>query len=225
MKTKFGSIVINGSGRLGGHSMGSGGRGSYLCNHSVKKKTASPAQIANRLRVNQINRHWNSLSGFQKKSFDNAVSLWVDSDMFGDVQLLTGKQLHFKFNMFNLLAGQNMITSPPGKIKLPYVKIEAIQKISFNNRIRFLGNTTPYTGYKTLIYASKIMKQSVAVNDSDYRYLGIGLLNTPAVNDGGLFYSKYGAYTDNSNFKIAYRIVSPSGQASILFGGKLTGTI
>lgn len=222
MKTKFGSIIVNGSGRLGGHSIGTGKKGSYLSNHSTKKKTVSPAQTANRLRVNKINRNWNSLTEQQKKSFDTAVSLWLDSDMFGDVQQLTGKQLHFKFNMFNLLAGQNMIIFPPSHIKIPHKPYGFIRFINSGSLINFSIINNGYSGYKALIYATKKRSKGVTIKKSDCFFVGLGNVNLNAINIANIPLSRTGTILANDNINFYYRLVSPLGVASPLYGGKVT---
>lgn len=221
MKTKFGAIVVAGSGRLGGHSMGSGKLGSYLCNHTTRKKTVTADQQNNRIRVNKINRHWNGLTSSQKLAFDGAVGDWLGTDMFGDVVKLTGKQLHFKFNMNNLLAGQGQISVPPQKIKIPFKETGLIRYIGINNIVSIVVTANGYTGFKALVYISKIKKNGVTVKESDLFFLGIGNVNLNVINIINNREDKTGVVTPSSNISFYYKLVSPQGIAGQLLGGKM----
>lgn len=219
MKTKFGSIVVNGTGRLGGHSIGTGSKGSYLSNHSTKKKTVSPAQTANRLRVNKINRHWNSLTIEQKNSFNNAVDLWLDSDMFGDVQQLTGRQLHFKFNMFNLLAGQAQINVAPVKLSMFKANYGELFVRWSNNRVAINTIGSIWIGKKAIIYASPIGSNSIELRESSLCFLGVSINAASRFLLDGKYIQRFGLGVPGANIIVGFRIVLSNGQVSPMYWG------
>lgn len=71
MRTKFGSIVVSGSGKLGGHVFSNGFGGSSLRNNPIQKRSNTYLQTLVRQRVLTISREWASLSDAQRMAYAN----------------------------------------------------------------------------------------------------------------------------------------------------------
>lgn len=71
MRTKFGSIVVHGSGKLGGHVFNNGFGGSSLRNNPIQKRSSTYLQSLVRQRILTISREWASLSDAQRMAYMN----------------------------------------------------------------------------------------------------------------------------------------------------------
>jgi hypothetical protein len=112
MKTKFGALIVDGRGKIGGQVASRNRAGSYLRNKVTPVNPRTAAQSAVRSRFATLSSGWRNLSQTVRDSWNNAVAGYQKSDIFSDLHSLTGLQLYQRLNNNILSSGGTQITSP-----------------------------------------------------------------------------------------------------------------
>jgi hypothetical protein len=109
---KFGAIVTDGSGSLGGHTIQKSQGGSQLRSKPIPHGNPSASQILIRSINQQLQAGWRSLTPAQQKIWND----WpVAHDIFnakGDKHPLSGHSLWMKYNYYWLIVGGGFLPDP-----------------------------------------------------------------------------------------------------------------
>lgn len=95
MKIKFGALVTDGRGKLGGHVASKNRSGNYLRTKVTPSNPQTAAQQATRAVLGSLSTAWSGLTLAQRNSFNSAVGDWSGTNIFGDIKNPTGKNLLF----------------------------------------------------------------------------------------------------------------------------------
>ena len=85
MKAKFGSIVVAGSGKIGGHVASRNRGGAYFRTKVTPVNPNTPAQAAVKSRLTTQAQAWRSLTAAQRAQWNAAVADFARTDIFGDL--------------------------------------------------------------------------------------------------------------------------------------------
>lgn len=110
---KFGAIVVDGRGKVGGHVASKNRYGAYLRTKVTPVNPQSTDQIEVRNRLSGLAQDWRDLSADQRLAWNNAVSDYKKTDIFGDIQNPTGFNLFVKLNANLLNIGEAQQSAPP----------------------------------------------------------------------------------------------------------------
>jgi hypothetical protein len=111
-RIKFGSIVTEGAGSLGGHTFQNSKGGAQLRSKPINKRQPSAAQSLIRSYNPQLQGGWRSLSNAQRAIWSRfAVSHQV-SNKKGDPHPLSGHSLYLKYNFEYISRGLPLIETP-----------------------------------------------------------------------------------------------------------------
>jgi hypothetical protein len=113
MKTKFGSIIVDGRGKIGGHVASKNRAGSYMRTKVTPVNGRTAAQVLSRQRLGTLSAAWAGLTDAVRLSWNNAVGLWKKTDVFGDLRNPSGFNLYQKLNNNLAQIGVAAITNPP----------------------------------------------------------------------------------------------------------------
>jgi hypothetical protein len=113
MKVKFGSIVTDGRGKIGGHVMSKNRAGSYLRTKVTPVNPNTVAQVVARNALGSLSIAWRGLTSAQRLLWNSAVESFSKTDIFGDIRNPTGQNLYIRLNANLLNAGRAAITVPP----------------------------------------------------------------------------------------------------------------
>lgn len=121
MKVKLGAIITDASGKLGGHSIGRGTHSHYLRAKGASNGSRSVFKQVVRVSFLSLCKMWRELTEQQRISWHNAVELWRNTDIFGDMRYPSGFALFMRCNMRILEAEGTAILSPapPVHLNLP----------------------------------------------------------------------------------------------------------
>jgi len=113
MKAKFGAIVTDGRGKLGGHFFSKNKGGPF-----IGSKVSNSAKITKKYgRRNRFiittSRAWRNLTDAQRSSWNAAVSDFSKTDIFGDLRNPSGFNLFSSINFVRLENNYVMLTLPP----------------------------------------------------------------------------------------------------------------
>lgn len=113
MKAKFGSIVVDGRGKLGGHVYSKNRGGSYVRTKVTPVNPQSVAQMEVRAFFTQLSQGWRELTANQRAAWNGAVENFQRTDIFGDLKKPSGINLYVRLNQNILNAGGAVISDPP----------------------------------------------------------------------------------------------------------------
>lgn len=116
MKTKFGAIITDGRGKIGGHVASKNRAGSYLRTKvtPVNPQTSAQTVVRNRLAV--LSSAWRSLTAAQREAWNAAVADFAKTDVFGDLRNPTGFNLYQRLNNNLSNIGESTISTPPAVV-------------------------------------------------------------------------------------------------------------
>jgi hypothetical protein len=113
MKAKFGSIVVAGSGKIGGHVASRNRGGAYFRTKVTPVNPSTTYQQNVRNRLTGLSQAWRSLTDTQRASWNSAVSDYARTDIFGDLRNPSGFTLYQRLNNNLLAIGESAIDVPP----------------------------------------------------------------------------------------------------------------
>lgn len=113
MKAKWGAIVVDGRGKIGGHVASKNRAGSYFRTKVTPVNPQTTAQITVRNRFAGLSQGWRGLTQAQRDAWNAAVGDYQRTDIFGDLKSPTGLNLYQRLNNNLLLIGESAITTPP----------------------------------------------------------------------------------------------------------------
>lgn len=113
MKAKFGSIVVAGSGKIGGHVASRNRAGAYFRTKVTPVNPDTSAQATVRARLAARSQAWRSLTAAQRAAWNSVVSDYAATDVFGDLQNPSGFNLYQRLNNNLVNIGESAIASPP----------------------------------------------------------------------------------------------------------------
>src|SRR6056297_1703187 len=119
MKIKWGALVVDGRGKIGGHVASKNRGGSYLRTKTTPVNPQSTAQTNVRSIFGQISQGWSGLTASQIEGWNNAVSEYSQTDIFGDLKNPSGKALYQRLNQSLLLVGEGLLTEAPATVSAP----------------------------------------------------------------------------------------------------------
>ena len=98
MKVKFGSIVVDGRGKLGGHVYSKNRGGAYVRTKVTPTNPQTANQSLVRNRLTGFSQGWRSLSQSARNSWNEAVANFQSTNVFGDIKSPSGLNLYVKLN-------------------------------------------------------------------------------------------------------------------------------
>jgi len=113
MKMKWGALVTDGRGKLGGHVASKNRYGAYMRTKVTPVNPGSTDQVTVRNRLAGISSDWKGLTAAQRLAWNAAVADYARTDIFGDIRNPTGFNLHQKLNNNLVNIGKSQITAPP----------------------------------------------------------------------------------------------------------------
>jgi len=88
MKIKFGALVVDGRGKIGGHVASKNRGGAYLRTKVTPVNPQTSFQNAVRNRLTAFAQAWRGLAASQRAAWNSSVSDFSKTDIFGDIKTL-----------------------------------------------------------------------------------------------------------------------------------------
>lgn len=215
-KIKFGMMMTDARGKLGGQVFSKNRGGSYVRTKVTPSNPQSGFQSAVRALFAVISQAWSSLTAAQRASFNNAVAQWARTDVFGDLKNPSGKNLHQRLNQQAQVAGYPAITTAP----LPEaVDNDVITEALFEIAATELGVTpNPSSANSTVVvFATPPLSQGTKFVKNRLRqiYFAVGNAYQPA-DAYAAYVAKYGAPSVGDNIHIGVKFVNATGNVTPL---------
>jgi len=225
MLIKWGSIVVKGSGKLGGHVFSSGPGGASMHTLARTRNPQTKYQMAIRARFTLLSQGWRDLTESQRESWYGAESEFSRSNRFGDTVLLSGKNLYNALNAQRLIIGlQIVVVAPlPTTLDTALITQADIRESAgiFIIRGRFAQSK------KYIVVATPSLSQGVNSFNDKFKIIGI-VLSSFSGTDIGSFSDNYNKYVDvfgvpkgGSKIFVGLYSINSSGQKAIISSSKV----
>ena len=119
MLVKWGSIIVKGSGKLGGHVYSSGSSGASVHTSARAKNPQSKYQMEVRSRFTKFAQGWRDLTESQRESWYDAEESFSRTNRFGDVVTLSGKNLYESLNANRAIIALGVLNTAPLPSEIP----------------------------------------------------------------------------------------------------------
>lgn len=215
-KIKFGAMMVDASGKLGGQVFSKNRGGAYIRTKSTPLNPQTTAQMSIRGIFASISSAWSGLSEAQRQSFNNLVSSYARTDIFGDLRNPSGKNLFQRLNQNLVISGQAQITECVQPSEVPFANLTSVTLDSGNFNID-LATAGVTTGSKVVVWATPPLSAGTSFVKNKLRQIGVfNGSSALSVNVDTEYILKFGAYQDTDNIYFAVRVINANGQASPL---------
>ena len=214
MKIKWGALVVDGRGKLGGHVAAQNRGGSYLRTKVTPSNPQSTFQTGVRNLFGSISAGWSDLTAVQRAAWNNAVDNWKKTNIFGDLKIPSGKALYQRLNQQAQIVNYPALTLPPVKEDIPPSNVLLVEIDTTASTITATGL---YNGTDATVqyFSSGVVSAGTSFVKNLMRMVG---------HTGGAAYTPNTAYTAyvtrfgipeiGDKIYMGFKVVLPTGQAS-----------
>ena len=204
MKIKFGSIVTDGRGKLGGQVYARNRSGAYVRNKVTPNNPQTLYQSLQRAVLATFSEAWRGLTQQQREAWNAAGESFPTTNQFGDQVIPTGKNLFTRLNNNLTDINQSTLTNPP--LPAPIVEPEDLElSIAAGTPAMALDfNGDSAMGYK--VFATPPLSPGVGFFKNKFKM--IDTLPIPPAGTLDLldaYQTRFGAFQEGQ--KIAVKIV------------------
>lgn len=172
-RIKFGAMMVDARGKLGGHVFSKNRGGAYLRTKVTPSNPQTPDQVAQRATLANASSNWKSLTETQRLAWNEAVTQYSTTNIFGDIVNPSGSVLHTRLNINVALAGGSALTAPP----LP-MGVDTVQGVSAvatagtpNVTLSWTSGAVP-TGHVMVVEATTQMSPGIFNASNKFRVIG-----------------------------------------------------
>jgi len=172
MKVKFGAIVTDGRGKIGGHVMSKNRAGAYMRTKVTPVNPSSTAQVNVRQRLATMAIAWRSLTDAARLQWNAAVASFSKTDIFGDLRNPTGFNLYCRLNINLAQIGVAAIGVPPLPLAVEsLLTLVPTQVLAAATSIGYTATPTPAL-HVLVVDATAPISPGKSFVKSEYRYIG-----------------------------------------------------
>lgn len=170
MKMKWGMIVTDGRGKLGGHVASKNRSGAYARTKVTPVNPQTSYQQAVRNRFTTYSQGWRALSASAILAWNAAVQAFSKSNIFGDTVLPTGKNLYSRLNLNLTSVGIAAITTPPLPAGAGTVLAGTV--VSTNGGAKSVAHTLDTAGHAIQVWATPGISPGKKFVKNQFRLIG-----------------------------------------------------
>ena len=219
MKMKFGAIVTDGRGKIGGHVASKNRSGAYLRTKVTPVNPQSVSQTAVRNRLGGIAQNWRGLTEAQRTAWNGAVGDFAKTNIFGDLVNPTGFSLYQLVNNNLTRIGEATVSTPPTPGSVVDIIIGALTAAAGAGTVELAYTAGADATSEIEVWATPPVSAGVSFVKSQYRLIGQFTANAASPFDAAADYvAKFGAITGNAGKKIFFKTVAvntTTGQAGV----------
>ena len=203
-KIKWGAIVVDGRGKLGGHVFTKTRSGATMRTKVTPVNPQSPAQAAARSRLGSQSQAWRGLTEDQRIGWNDLAQRTAKTNIFGDQYFPTGKNLFTGLNSNLLLMGEGALATAPELVEMPVVLSASISMdgppMEVGASFSFAGNTDTS---RLICEATAPMSAGRFNFDGSYRIISTDAIALEPTALGLAYQTKFG--TPPTNSKVGFR--------------------
>ena len=227
MKIKFGMMMTDGRGKLGGQVASKNRAGAYVRTKTSPVNPQSTNQSMVRASFAAVSSLWRGLTDQNRASWNEAVNNWQRTDVFGDLKTPSG------FNLFMRLCTplQNAFGDviiglyAPTPVEMPALSEVTATYTSPAGTLALattVANTLDLEEYVYNIYATAPQSAGKSFVKNEFRQIGWVEADAPTRDIASLYNAKFGSLPENSNVQIRVQALSrATGQLGVPFDVKV----
>lgn len=220
-KIKWGAIVVDGRGKLGGHVFTKTKSGATMRTKVTPVNPQTSAQASARSRLGGNSQKWGSLTEGQRESWQSRAKETSKTNIFGDQYFPSGKNLFTSLNNNLLLIGAQPLVVAPAMSQMPFITnmgldVTAQPKL-IDLSFEYSGSVA---GHNIVYEATDGFSKGKYNFAGSYRHLGSTEAETPLDSPQlvNLYTSKFGAIVAGTKISFrCYFVNTLTGQASPRF--------
>lgn len=206
MKIKFGSLVVDGRGKIGGHVASKNRSGAYIRTKVTPVNRRTSAQRGVRSLLAGIAQAWRSLTADAIAAWNAAVSDYQKTDIFGDIKKPTGFTLYQKLNNNAQRCGGSEITAPPLPIGVPFLTVIQPSVVSDGSVSLVFAATPVPADMAYVVSATRPLSAGISFVKSEFRIVKIlDAAATSPANIAAEYAAIFGAPT-NAGSKVFFEV-------------------
>lgn len=194
-KIKFGAMMVDARGKLGGHVFSKNRGGAYIRTKVTPSNPQTEDQVSQRALLASSSQAWKGLTEAQRTAWNGAVGQYATTNVFGDIVNPTGATLHTRLNINVALAGGAAILVPP----LP-VGITSPAGVSVEADVSGQGVAIDWTsgvvpvGVRRIVEATPQMSPGIYNANNKFRIITtLAAATATGVDVGTAYVAKFGA--------------------------------
>lgn len=212
MKLKFGAIVTDGRGKIGGHVASKNRAGAYLRTKVTPSNPNTVAQAQARGVLASLSQGWGQLTDNQRQGWNDAVKEWGTTDIFGDIKKPSGINLFVKLNANLISVGYPQLLDVPSKMEVPSVIITGASFSIATEVLSVTFDNNTADGLKVLVRATPTLSNGVSFVKSQFRIIDSDIVNGNGFSLPGAYGAKFGIPLVGANVYASVQFVLPNGQ-------------
>lgn len=214
---KFGMMMTDARGKLGGHVFSKNRGGNYVRTNVVPNNPQTSLQGSIRSLFATISSRWSQLTAAQRDGWQSQVNKFERTNVFGDRKVLSGKALFQSLNTEAMNAEMGIITDAPAPQ-------EIISKIPIINQLYLDGGALTLTvdatgkataGGKTVVQATAPQTAGTFNAKNKFRTIEVFDSADDAILDlAAAYVDKFGTPAEGAKVFFRLKDVGSNGQAS-----------
>jgi hypothetical protein len=173
MKTKFGSIIVAGSGKIGGHVASKNRGGSYLRTKVTPANARTTFQSGVRALFTLLSQAWRGLLDAQRIAWNAATPDYAKTDIFGDLRNPSGLNLFQKLNNNLQSIGVAILDDPPAPASVDACVITSIGNSLTVPSFQLIFAPAISENIKVKVFATAPMSAGKSFVKSEYRLIEV----------------------------------------------------
>lgn len=214
-KIKFGMMMTDARGKLGGQVFSKNRAGAYIRTKVTPSNPQTSAQAQVRSNLATLSAGWNALTDAQIAQWNGSVDDWTSTDVFGDIKKPTGKNLYVKLNVNLLNSSQSAIVFPPVKLDLPAL-VDVDVDITLPAGTLEIDGLPVFANGVYQIEACAPVGRGVNFVKNKFRVISYETQGTAGTVDVSTAYiAKFGSVVNPANIFFRIRAIGENGQAGV----------
>lgn len=210
MKVLWGSLAVDGSGKLGGHVYAKNRGGNYVRTKStpINPQTASQSDV--RTSFTSISQAWRALTAAQQVAWNTAVANFKTTDVFGSLRTPSGSNLFMRLNRNLHTIAVAVISDPPAPSTTlsPTTITPAAAAGAATFTVAFTPTPIP-AGYKMVIRATAQQSPGKTFLKNAYRVVQVvAAAGTSPTNFEAAYVAKFGALVAGNKIGVSIAFYS-----------------
>lgn len=222
MKVKFGAIITDGRGKLGGHVLSKNRSGNYMRTKVTPVNPQTTFQQAQRSSLATLSSGWSGLTDAQRVAWNAAVGDFQSTDIFGDLKTPTGKNLYTGLNRNLFNAGEALISDPPIPASIAGINITSAS-YGIGLGTFDIITTGGAVGTFVQVWATPPMSLGTTFIKNQLRLIeSVAGAVDATIDPFASYNARFGAPPIGANVHVALRVVNAGGEAGVQIAAKST---
>lgn len=205
-KIKWGAIVVDGRGKLGGHVFTKTKSGATMRTKVTPVNPQTSAQASARSRLGGNSQGWGLLTEEQRETWQNRAKETSKTNIFGDQYFPSGKNLFTSVNNNLVMIGENVLPVAPEFFPLPFItQMSILATATPKSIVLDIISSGSVAGNMLVVEATKGFSPGKFNFDGSFRQIAIvtadGIPSATELAD--MYISKFGILQKKT--KVAFR--------------------